>query len=81
MAGDISDEIAALAHGDLLSFRIALFPYSLLASRVWEMRANLTAYDGCYVALAELLGAELATLDLRLRRAPGVRGPFTTGPA
>jgi predicted nucleic acid-binding protein len=27
--------------------------------RVWELRANLTAYDAVYVALAEALGAPL----------------------
>jgi NAD(P)-dependent dehydrogenase (short-subunit alcohol dehydrogenase family) len=28
-------------------------------------------YDGAYVALAELVGARLVTLDARLARAPG----------
>lgn len=31
----------------------------------------LTAYDPCYVAVAEALGAALATLKRRLVRAPG----------
>jgi predicted nucleic acid-binding protein len=39
--------------------------------RVWELRANLTAYDAAYVALAEALGAPLLTRDRRLARAAG----------
>jgi predicted nucleic acid-binding protein len=29
--------------------------------RVWELRTNLTAYDACYIALAETLDAPLLT--------------------
>jgi predicted nucleic acid-binding protein len=45
---------------------------------VWELRENVTAYDGWYVALAESLGARLATLDVRLTKASGPRCAFTT---
>ncbi len=76
-AGDISDESASLAHHDLLGFRIELFPYEPFAARTWELRGNLTSYDAWYVALAEGLGAPLATLDLRLTRAPGPHCRFT----
>lgn len=41
--------------------------------RVWELRHNLTAYDALYVALAEVLDAELVTCDARLARASGHR--------
>lgn len=44
---------------------------AVVADRTWELRDNVSAYDGCYVALAELLAADLATLDRRLSRAPG----------
>jgi predicted nucleic acid-binding protein len=43
-----------------------------LLFRAWELRANVRAYDGLYVALAEALGATLLTLDGRLAGAPGV---------
>lgn len=49
-----------------------------MASRIWEMRHNLTAYDAAYVALAERMQSEykddvvVATDDARLARAPGV---------
>ena len=53
--------------------------YSIL-DRVWELRDNLSAYDACYVALAELLDCSLLTADQRLGRAPRVRCPITIVP-
>ena len=44
-----------------------------LLDRIWSLRANMTAYDASYVALAEALGARLLTCDARLARAPGSR--------
>ncbi len=78
--GEVSADVASMAHADLLALPIELFPYGPFASRVWELRDNLTAYDAWYVALAELLEAEMATLDVRLSRAPGLRCPFRTPP-
>lgn len=74
---EISDDVATLAHDDLGLGRLELFPYAPFARRAWEMRANVTPYDAWYVALAEALGATLATLDARLARAPGPRCRFT----
>ena len=79
--GEISDDAAALAHADLLDLRVALFPYSLDAWRAWELRQNLTTHDAWYVALAESLEAEFATLDARLAQAPGPRCRFLLPPA
>jgi predicted nucleic acid-binding protein len=80
IAGDISRDSAALAHQDLLALRCELFSYELLADRVWELRANVRAYDACYVALAEALDCELATLDHALSRAPGPDCQFLLPP-
>lgn len=44
-----------------------------LAWRAWELRASITPYDASYVALAELLGTTLFTVDRGLARAPGIR--------
>ena len=52
---------------------IDLHPHELLLPRAWALRANLSAYDATYVALAELLEAPLLTLDGRLAGAPGNR--------
>jgi predicted nucleic acid-binding protein len=71
LAGALDASAATLAHADLIVLPIDLYPYVGLAERVWQLRANLTAYDGSYVALAELLSASLITLDGRLARAPG----------
>ena len=40
--------------------------------RVYELRSNVTAYEGAYVALAEGLDCLLVTGDARLARAPGI---------
>ena len=73
LAGLISADQAVQAHADLLDLSIELWPYDLLAERVWELRKNLSAYDAAYVAVAELAGAPLVTLDARIASAPGVR--------
>ncbi len=70
-AGLISREQASLAHADLLELRVELFPYAPFAARIWALRDNVTCYDAWYVAVAEALGAPLATLDARLANAPG----------
>jgi predicted nucleic acid-binding protein len=80
LAGDLSAEVASMAHADLLSLRVDLFPYAPFAARVWELRANVTAYDAWYVAMAEALDAELATLDVRLSQATGPRCGFRIPP-
>ena len=70
LAGDISADVASLAHADLLDLRVEFYPYQPCAARVWELRENVTCYDGWYVAVAELLDAQLATLDGRLANSP-----------
>ncbi|MGH7581710.1 MAG: type II toxin-antitoxin system VapC family toxin [Gemmatimonadales bacterium] len=72
----ISEDTAALAHRDLLALPVALVPYEPFAERVWALRANVTAYDAWYVALAEALPAPLATLDIKLSRSSGPRCRF-----
>lgn len=80
LAGRISSDVASLAHADLIDLRVEHLPYELTASRSWELRANLSSYDAWYVAVAELIGAPLATLDARLAAAPGPACRFLTPP-
>jgi predicted nucleic acid-binding protein len=80
LAGTLGADSAQLAHADLLKLRVVLFGYEPVAERVWRLRSAVTAYDACYVALAEALDAPLATLDLRLSCAPGPRCVFKTPP-
>jgi predicted nucleic acid-binding protein len=79
-AGEITDDIASLAHADLLELRIELVPYDIVAPRIWELRRNVSAYDAWYVAVAELLDAPLATLDQRLVSSSGPTCRFRTPP-
>ncbi|HEX4437076.1 MAG TPA: type II toxin-antitoxin system VapC family toxin [Solirubrobacteraceae bacterium] len=72
ISGQISTDLAAQAHADLLDLAIELWPYELLAARAWGLRQNLSIYDAAYVALAETTGMTLVTLDKRLAKAPGV---------
>lgn len=78
LAGRVSPDQAAQAHADLLDLAVEHWPYELLAARAWELRRNLSAYDACYVALAELIDGTLVTLDGRLGRAPGLRCAVAT---
>jgi predicted nucleic acid-binding protein len=52
---------------------IQRYAHLALLDRIWRLRANLTAYDASYVALAELLGVDLLTIDTRLAGVPGIR--------
>ncbi|KLL13045.1 MULTISPECIES: FitA-like ribbon-helix-helix domain-containing protein [Protofrankia] len=74
------DELAARAalSGRSLQEYLRSQLYEPFATRVWELRENITAYDGWCVALAESLGARLATPDLRPARTIGPRCAFTT---
>lgn len=49
------------------------WPHRHLLSRIWDLRENLTAYDGAYAALAEALECPLVTRDARLAGVPGIR--------
>jgi predicted nucleic acid-binding protein len=44
-----------------------------LSPRAWDLRHNVSFYDGLYVALAEQLGSTLLTVDSRLAVATGPR--------
>lgn len=76
LRGQITDETAAAAYQDLLDLRLDLYDYEPFAQRIWQLRANVTSYDGWYVALAEHLKAPLGTLDRRLIRATGPECTF-----
>ena len=76
----ITEQEGARAHLRLLGLPIVLLPYDAVALRVWDLRNNVTPYDAWYVALAEDLECELATLDGNLTRAPGPRCRFLTPP-
>ncbi len=72
-AGELTATRGREALDDLGAMPITRYPHDILLPRIWELRANLTAYDAAYVALAEALGAPVLTSDTRLARAPGHR--------
>jgi predicted nucleic acid-binding protein len=58
---------------DLALLPVVRQPTSRLMRRAYELRANVTAYDAMYVALAEQLHCRLVTADRRLANSPGIR--------
>ena len=73
LSGQVAVFDAHLHLGDLRDLMITRHAHELLLDRMLELRASVSAYDGSYVALAELLDATLVTADARLTRAPGPR--------
>jgi len=73
LAGDVDAERCRAALDDLAGLPLSRYPHDFLMSRVWDLRANLSAYDAVYVALAEALDSPLLTRDQRLANAPGHR--------
>jgi predicted nucleic acid-binding protein len=69
----IGPRLAESALGEFMQAPIQRYAHLALLERIWRLRANLTAYDASYVALAELLGADLLTVDRRLSAVPGIR--------
>lgn len=71
--GELEARRGAQALSDLALMPLRRVGHVHLLDRIWELRDNVTVYDGAYVALAELVGATLLTADARLSRAPGSR--------
>lgn len=72
-SGQVSRLEATASFRDLLRLDVELYPFSPLAERIWELRANVTSYDAWYVALAEALDNPLFTLDRKLSKASGIQ--------
>lgn len=76
--GSLTPNQATNAADDLLSLPLVVYPTAPFLRRGWELRGNVTAYDACYVALAEALNCTLLTADHRLASAPGTRCQIET---
>jgi predicted nucleic acid-binding protein len=72
-AEKITARKARAALDDFLEMRIQRVAHRHLVDRAWQLRDNVSFYDGLYVALAEGMGAPLVTLDKKLARASGLR--------
>lgn len=69
--GGISPQDGERWIGVLARLPVLRHPHLPYLARVWELRANISAYDASYVALAESLDAPLLTRDARLARSSG----------
>ena len=69
LAGIIGTDLAQAAISNLGQLALTRHPHTPLLNRIWQLRHNLSAYDGTYVALAEALGAPLVTRDAKLATA------------
>ncbi|GGL22178.1 hypothetical protein Sme01_28410 [Sphaerisporangium melleum] len=69
----ISEARAQIMLERYAQLKIVRHPMLPLQRRVLELRHNLGAYDGMYVALAELLGLPLLTDDAKFAGATGHR--------
>ncbi len=66
------------AQDDLMQLDIELFPFEPFASRIWELRHNVTSCEAWYIAMAEALNLPVATLDEPLSKSNGVTCKFLT---
>ena len=65
----VEREVLIAAHDKLSAAGISYVDVDLSEAIMLAQRASLTLYDACYLWLAEHLGAELVTLDIRLEKA------------
>ena len=68
----LDDQAGALALQRWRDFDVERYPHEPLLDRVWQLRANVSAYDAVYIALAEALSTVLVTGDRRLAGVPGL---------
>ena len=72
-AGEVSSGRADEAIADLTHLDLHRHAHLDLLSRAWKLRANISAYEAMYVALAEAIDAPMVTCDGPLRNASGHR--------
>jgi predicted nucleic acid-binding protein len=72
--GAVDAERVARALALHRSLRIMRHPHYPYLDRIWDLRHNFSAYDACYIALSEALGATLLTRDKALALARLQRG-------
>jgi predicted nucleic acid-binding protein len=58
-----------------LAIGITRHSHTPLMDSIWALRHNLTPYDAAYVALANVLDAELVTMDSGLRKMAARKKP------
>lgn len=69
LRGWLTADTGRRAVAELGELAVIRHPHRALHERIWELRDRCSAYDACYLALAETLDAQLLTTDRRLGRA------------
>jgi predicted nucleic acid-binding protein len=77
----LSVDRAQDASTDYARLNITRYPVSGMSNRIWQLRNNLTAYEACFVALAEALECPIVTCDERLSRSSGHTAQVDVYPA
>lgn len=80
LSGSMTGQRAAQALQDLADLDIERVEHITLLPRIWELRDNYTAYDACYVAIAEVFRAPLLTYDAKMASGAGARCAFEVFP-
>ncbi len=76
LRGVFDETMAGLAVADLRTWPGERFGCQPMLDRAWELRHTVRGLDAMYVTLAELIDADLLTMDRRLVRAVGPRCGF-----
>jgi len=71
LAKELDAEAAEETILHLLEWPLIRHEHAALLPRIWALRHAVSAYDACYVALAEALDAPLMTCDTKLSRSHG----------
>ena len=71
LRGTLNERQGAMAIHRWRSFDVERYPHEPFLDRVWQLRANFSAHDAVYLALAEALSTVLVTGDRKLAGAPG----------
>ncbi|MFV2127547.1 type II toxin-antitoxin system VapC family toxin [Micromonospora sp. LOL_013] len=69
LGGKITNEMATRAVDRISRLGVDTVPVDDLLTRMWQVKANISAYDAPYVALAERRALTLVTADGKLARA------------
>ncbi|SBW22742.1 type II toxin-antitoxin system VapC family toxin [Protofrankia symbiont of Coriaria ruscifolia] len=80
LSGKLPEQRARTALSLLAGIPLQRTPLPAHLARAWQLRANYSAYDTFYVALAELLDCVLITSDARLSRGTGANCPVEVFP-
>ncbi|MDE0168806.1 MAG: type II toxin-antitoxin system VapC family toxin [bacterium] len=71
LRGTLSDDHAEQSVERWRRLEVQRFALVGFAPRIWALRHDISAYDACYVSLAEALECPLLTADARIAAAPG----------